>query len=347
MIETVKLKDLLESLLQKGLVTPGEVPGIVRYVEKTTGAPSLPWFVRSLIAFGAWTGAVFFVMFLSIANLLTYESSSLILWGLLFIGGAVGFQFISNLFCRQVALAFSAAGHGMLLAGLANAFDGFGVVPFASAVLCAILYPVYREFLHRFLSTLLVPVMATTWLIMNSQHIHAVHGMVFMEALLTGAIFTVLLARPAFKAMGYAMAFALLLTQLMVLVPEEMMKIIWWPSNVILTLSVLSLIYYIGRTSGSSRKEPLVLAALGALALGAVSAPGLLAAAGILALGYAIRDRELERLGLVFFPVFIFVFYYNLNITLLNKSYILAASGAVLLGIRAILLQRPWAKEAA
>ncbi len=45
-----------------------------------------------------------------------------------------------------------------------------------------------------------------------------------------------------------------------------------------------------------------------------------------------------------FLPVFVVVFYYDLDISLAYKSWILAGSGALLLVARWFLATRPWAK---
>jgi uncharacterized membrane protein len=68
--------------------------------------------------------------------------------------------------------------------------------------------------------------------------------------------------------------------------------------------------------------------------LAAVTTPGVLAAIGLLVLGHARRDALLLAMGTAFFPIFIVVFYYEMEVSLLAKSYILMASGAVLLAAR-------------
>ena len=67
--------------------------------------------------------------------------------------------------------------------------------------------------------------------------------------------------------------------------------------------------------------------------------------AGMGVLGYARRDRHLLGIGVAFFPVFIVVFYYEWQISLLIKSWIMAGSGAVLLLARWYLSSRSWARE--
>ncbi len=68
--------------------------------------------------------------------------------------------------------------------------------------------------------------------------------------------------------------------------------------------------------------------------------PGITAAILVLVLGFQRGQRVLMGLALVFLAVFLIAFYYHLDVTLLVKSGILAASGIVLLGMRWALLRQ-------
>ena len=78
----------------------------------------------------------------------------------------------------------------------------------------------------------------------------------------------------------------------------------------------------------------MVLASLGAVLLAVVSAPGVLLAIGLMILGYANHERLLLVLGAVLMPAFLCLYYYNLDVSLLNKSMILTVSGVILLAGR-------------
>ena len=77
-----------------------------------------------------------------------------------------------------------------------------------------------------------------------------------------------------------------------------------------------------------------------------VATPGLLAAIGLIVLGYALGERVLLGLGVVFVPTFLIAYYYDLDVGLDIKSWTLMASGAVLLAARWVLSRRPWARGA-
>ena len=92
------------------------------------------------------------------------------------------------------------------------------------------------------------------------------------------------------------------------------------------------LLFSHGLIDDAGRRDPtMMLLAAGACAvIGVLSAPGVLAAVGILMLGHLERDHLLRSLGLLFLPVYLVSFYYDLNTTLLLKSGMLVGSGLVL-----------------
>ena len=299
--------------------------------------------------------AICFLAFLFIADLLTFDAGPLLAWGLIFIAGATVLHFLSKqIFPIQLALAMSMAGHVMTLLGTSDLLeDGlyYGILPetyfgcaLAAAILCPVLYPLYRNSLHRFLSCLLVMITATVWVLSTERH-HGLHVLVLIETIGIGLLMTKFHRIRCLRPMAYALAVSLPLTLLLVLAPHGDIETPWWPSKAILTLGLIWLCQWAAGGPRSLRREPIILAALAAAVLGAVSTPGILAGVGLMILGYAQEDRPLLGLGIVFFPVFIIAYYYDLDVTLLTKSWILLASGATLLLGRSALGQRPWARE--
>jgi hypothetical protein len=107
--------------------------------------------------------------------------------------------------------------------------------------------------------------------------------------------------------------------------------------NVSLAAALIALIGWAAGGMEKLKTEPLLVASAGSVCLGVVSAPGILLSAGLMILGYAQHDRVLLVLGALLLPVFMFVYYYNLHLTLMAKSAILVASGALLLAGRAYM----------
>jgi uncharacterized membrane protein len=105
-------------------------------------------------------------------------------------------------------------------------------------------------------------------------------------------------------------------------------------SNAAFTLALLALVVSISIEQGMSLARPEALGALaGVLALGAItrSTPGVVATLLLLVLGFDRRARGLIVLGATFFLGFGAAYYYDMQLTLLQKSGVLVLSGAVCL----------------
>ena len=76
------------------------------------------------------------------------------------------------------------------------------------------------------------------------------------------------------------------------------------------------------------------LVAVALLLIPAYQTPGILAAVIVLLLGFWRNNVLLMGLATLFLLFFLSAYYYNLEITLLNKSYILMGTGVVLLALR-------------
>jgi uncharacterized membrane protein len=116
----------------------------------------------------------------------------------------------------------------------------------------------------------------------------------------------------------------------------------WAPATLALTGLLLMLEYRLLAVDGRLRQKKLSFFALGGtLALAAVSlnAPGIIGALFVLATGFHRGNRIITGLAVAFMAVFLSAYYYNMEITLLSKSYVLLASGAILLLLRPLLIK--------
>ena len=318
---------------------------VARRVAAEAGQPpGFPWFVRLLIGIGAWVAAGFLLGFLGAAGLIDDNDVSLLVWGLVWIGLSVGLhRWTQHAFFEQLALALSVAGHGMTLFYVGLTFDSGRAVAATMLLLCVALYRLNRDPGHRLLSVVATAAAAVGWLLHEGFY-EAIHVVVLIEAVGLSIVFTSGRIPSAARPLGFGLAVALPLTLL--LTPSAWdLDIAWWRSSLALTLWLLWLVRWCGHEHAKAWNEPLTLAVLVVLALGAVSTPGLLAAIGLVALGYALGERLLAGIGLLFVPVFVITFYYDLELALDIKSYMLMATGVVLLGTRWLLGRRPWAQE--
>lgn len=342
------MEDVLAHLSQKQLIDETGEKNIIKQLEEIDAAAA-PWYIKTLIGVGAWFGALFFLFFLWASQLFVFDQpGTTMIWGIIFIGTAVGVNYAGkskNVFLEQLALALSTAGH-ILVLWAAHRYGGTRLIFLISLLLCVLLYRLYRSSIHRFFSCILVIGTAISYILNSGSH-HWLHVLLFLEIAAVGFLLAKKWYSKEWRPIGYALVMAVPLMFSMLLLPRDEIYTPWWPSNIILIFALVWLYIRISKTPGNqtTRIEPLVLAVIVTILLGAISSPGILAAAGLLVLGYHLRDKALTGLGLTFLPLYIVLFYYNLNMTLDVKSWILAGSGVVLLGLRQYLKHRPWTKE--
>ena len=344
--EGMTVREMLTRLQDEELLAEWKLPAIRDHLSRPAPPPGLAWYIRVLIGLGAWVAAGFFVAALSEAGLITWWDESQLWWGLGWIAAATLLRrFVRHTFFVQLALALSVGGHGMALFGAGSIYHEGGAVALVMALLCGALYPLYRDSTHRFLSVGATVAITVGWLLHDRLHL-AVHFVVFAELVGLSVLFTARAVRAMFRPMGYACAVALPLTLLLTLSAWDL-DMPWWPSSAAMVLWLLWLYRWCRDRRLAGRGEPMAIAVVGTVALGIVSTPGLLAALGLLVLGYALEDRVLTGLGVLFMPVFLIAFYYDLDINLGVKSCILMGTGLALLGARWVLARRPWVQEEA
>ena len=83
------------------------------------------------------------------------------------------------------------------------------------------------------------------------------------------------------------------------------------------------------------------------IAMSFFAPPGLMAAISIGILGFGCSNILLSGAATIFLPVFLFILYYDLEVSLGWKSWVLAGSGALILLIRKIVNSMPEAQKAA
>lgn len=289
-----------------------------------------PWFVSALVGFGAWVACLCFVVCAGIAGLFNHMATAGVFGLVLTVGSVALDRLIPHLFARQFALATGLAGYVMVM--IATADRHVATAAAESAVLSVLLYPVARSSVYRFLLAcapqFMFVIASWEWgwrKLQNSADV--VHVLVLVQTAAVGAIFAWRPKQFLWPA-GYSFAVGLLAT--LVLTTSEFRQMAAWPSSVIQVAAEIWLIAWL-MSAGRRRDPTLMLLAAGACAvIGVLSAPGVLAAIGILLLGHLERDNLLRSLGLLFLPVYLVAFYYDLNTTLLVKSGMLVGSGLVL-----------------
>jgi len=314
-----------------------QVPGVdTSRVEAWLSTPRehahAPWYLQAITAVGAWIAAAFFMSFLFRLELIDWNSSaSFFVWGVILTGAAIGVARRSgSVFLGQLALTASGVGQTLLLVGVGKVADNWGAVALTEVGLAAALYFAYPDALHRFLTCGVAWGLVVGWFV-EQKHGEWLSVLVGVQAV-TLAGLTARSLRPALLPLVYAFAAALPATVLvMQLWPEGSL----WPPQAILGGWLLWLCRWAG--AGGERRDWQALAYGAVVALAVFSTPGILTAVGLLILGFGRQDAFLTTLAVAFLAVFIVLFYYHMEVDLATKSWILMASGILMLGARAML----------
>lgn len=342
--ESRTIREIVEQLQQEGLVAATTLFEIRNAQTIETDQASTPWYVRVLIGLSAWIAAILFLVFLFGTEIITSEKGAMVV-GAIFIVLTITFRWLlDHLFTNQLFLALSIAGQILLLVGFGQTIDTDAITAIVMLMLELLLIGLYRDTVHRFLSTAAsVAAAVSVFYILDIPDL--IHLLILLAAIGTRGLWqheSVLISRKfqAFvKPVGYGVTVALLGMLVPSILPDFPVNT-WWISALglmmvllmgehtilafhrIYTIDRLSLVIYIGTLL---------------LTLPLLMAPGILAALLILILGFHRGNRILVGLALVGLVVFLIAFYYHLALTLLVKSGILVASGGLLLLVRVII----------
>lgn len=341
------IQQLLDQLALSGDFEPDRQPeaeAVLAAADRST-----PWYIQGLVGISAWLAAIFFIGFLAVAGLVDSEEA-MIIGGVIFTGAAVGLKWglSRSIFAGQLALAVGLAGQGLLIVGIGSQTESTTAAAFAAIILELILIVVYRDSFQRLLSTLAI-VGALAVLLVEWDIQEAAHLLIFLVALATVLIwdreswFSTTPLADIYRPVGYGCAIALL----GLLIPsaiEDLEIKRWWISAIGLLLVLLGLGYLILAELRVNWGNPLIFIVAGGTLLllwPAWQSPGILGALVVLLAGFRRGNRLLAGLAAIFLAFFIIAFYYNLELTLLVKSFMLLGNGLIILALRYVLL-RVW-----
>ena len=248
-------------------------------------------------------------------------------------------------------LLFTGTVGGMLTHYLSDYSDDAWSYTLALLTITVLTYPVYRVPVDRFL----FPFIVLCFLLFNiledsgEHHVLLFHG----AFLLQFAMASVLLTHRKIKADYIPLAYALVCSLCVHVLFLAWVTLTWDDTEVIspyfasavLTGGLIALFGYVAGDMAKLKTQPLLLASTGALLLGLIAAPGILLAIMLMVFGYARHERALLATGAALIPAFLFFYYYQLDLSLLQKSAALAGSGALLLAARLYLRRRGWDKS--
>ncbi len=356
------LRDVLYALAPGNTMAP-EAEARVRAAVAPLGART-PWYVRALIGGGAWFGTWFLLAFLF--ALLGMAFGGDIAMPALVVGGPLVALAIAlhrmqaGDFTRQLALVVSLTGQGIFIAGLAALTNSDELAAVAALALSAVMLAVYPDRVHRFFSTI-IAAGALLALIHDARLPYGVELLALALIAIPIALWRVVsverraeyagLIDPVVAGTIVSLLGLLLLTTLVAL--SSWTRSAWLTTGALTAIGVTIALLLLAQSLFAehhvplSRPEP-VASFVAILLLAAVTwtTPAILATLLVLILGFDRRNRVIVGLAIAFFLAFGAFYYYSLELTLLQKAGVLAASGAVCLAA-ATALRSHTATEAA
>jgi len=351
-INTVFTQLQQEGLIENGWQQPVQT-GLADEIEEA------PWYIRSLIAFGAWIASFFFLGFIALLGWSVFDDllgkSALLVFSLFcLLGATVLRNKRSQEFSVQVALAITLAGEVLLAIGLAlqQNYSYFSdnhtevIVLLGLLASQGIIFFVYPDRTLRFLS--IVAMISETIILIYVNHVPSVvHGVLLVLAI---GFTQLVLAEPKiystkvaeiFNPLKYGVLIGLLgsmMLSTMYILPDLHNQAMVFPKPWISTLSMGAILIYCllrvtANTAFPMRESVKIVALVGAVCFILLSwnAPGLVLSFVILLLGFHSANRIITGIAIGFFVIFLTAFFYGIEVSLLHKSYTLIGTGSFLL----------------
>ncbi len=340
-------RELWSKLASAGL-TVGDIP--------EAEEAHTPWYVRVMLGIAGLIAAGFLLGFVGIGFAFVMESRTASLAvGLMLIAAAYAVFRAAprNDFTSMFALAVSFAGQALVIFGIFGLFERriAGGLPFAAvAAIEAVLAVVMPNFIHRAASAYAAGLAFAYACEASGAHfipagvVAAAVAVVWLNEARLGKLHAVV------TPIGYGLTLSLVQIEGTALFGRSMAMMFGsgvepavspWIGEAlavgVLLVSVWVLLKRAGWTLPESRT---FLAMIAALAIGAASfkAPGIAGGLMIALLGFSNGNRVLVGLGIAALLFYVSGYYYRLDATLLVKSGVLMATGAVLLAARWLVL---------
>lgn len=337
---SLTIRELFEYEEVRNTLTKEEIDNILNRIKTDEGQTKDPFYICILSGIGAWSAAIFIIIFLRLSDLIKHRPDAIII-GILFLNVASIIAWANkSRFVRQFSLALAISGNILVLFGFSGIFrhHSISMLVITQAIICGIVYPLYSNDIYRYLAPIALVILTTAWIIEN-QASYSMHFLIAAEMVLFGVLILKKKKHASLIPLTYSAATMLPATLLFM----NLMQIhIWrikfyvplWPSSILLSAGLVY--FYLNLAGGVNHLHEvwLILAICSTILLGIFTTPGILVSIGLIVLGYAYGDRILSGLSYLFLPCFLVIFYYALNVDLAYKSWILAGSGLILLVVR-------------
>jgi hypothetical protein len=306
--------------------------------EQTSGLAA-PWYVRLVVGIGAWITAIVAIALggaiLYFAGIDSAIGVWLIVLGIIYAG--LGSQLVRNggraIFSLHLGIALSAAGIAMTAAGAGIESEGLAAAFLASLVLTVAVVVITPNRTLQFLASALTAVLFAATLVVEDVPF-------YIDILaLAAPVGAFMMLRPSSRDLQPTATVLLLILPLFSIVTARGLGLFggigteggWFAQAINIAIFLFLVAIHRSRTTTADARSRLLLFAIAAVIVGVLMPPGGSAALAIMMLAFVLASRPLALLGVLLQIYYLWRFYYVLEMTLLTKSLLLMAVGAVML----------------
>lgn len=293
-----------------------------------------PWYLRVATGIGAWMTAGAMILAVGLTLLPAFDGENLpsVAAGIgvaILVAGVALHRAGSGEFATQFAVAAILAGQALAVGGIGVALEDMAAAAAVAVASAALLVAAVRDPEQQFLSGALA--VGTVFAALVEREMPQASGMLAAVTLPAAILLAV---RPPAGLDLRGLAWALLLVPLAAMsVPEVGGLDGDWLPRAAYAAALAATLALLWRGTPPARRPAALAGAAVALLVGAVAAAGIAGSLLLLALAYLLGSRMLAALGTIAHVWFVSRFYYDLELTLLEKSGMLAAAGVLLLGL--------------
>lgn len=308
----------------------------VRAAVATAAGPDTPCYLRAATGFGAWltSGAMILAVGFALAQAFGDDRLPTTAAGfgvILAVGAVVLHRAGGGAFAGQFAVATALAAQVLIAGGVGGEVESLGVMAAVAAAVAGVLAAGLRDPEHQFLAAGFA-VGIVPWALLENEVPHA-DGLLILATLPPAVA---LLVRPPARVDLRGLALALLLVPLASLTVSGLLEVgdeVDRLPSAVYAVGLLAVLGLLWRAAAPDRRPLVLVGGAVAVGLGAITAAGVLGSLLLLTLAYLLGSRMLAALGAVAHVWFVWRFYYDLELTLLEKSGTLAAAGLLLLAL--------------
>ena len=303
---------------------------------EAAGPQRPPWYVQAILGFGAWISALLMIVFVAFfLNLVVGLDEPNLVTAIIGIAMFAAGLFIqhrgrSSVFVEQFSLALTAAGAAVAAASIGVQLEDFWAATAVAAALLAIDVWIGRHGQQQFL----LAALAVFLFVAALSDMELAYRVDLAALALPIGLW--LFLRPLRLEMRPLATVLLLTIPIYGIVNDATFDFggasAGWGARGLSALSVVALLWIRSRATGRGTGDPaLILMALLAAAVCLLLPPGGSAALVILVLAFILGDRALAVIGILLQIYFVPRFYYDIELSLLTKSWLLMAVGVLIL----------------